>query len=147
MKRYGITGLLFAFVALAIAQTLPAFAQLPPPSTAKPEFKERPFGPLPAPTRPPAAKPKDVEESEPLPLGWKVGIGVAIALAVAGLLYGASRAWHSSNLFDYQHRFPVGNDAALRFGGKRSGGHMATLSFGDRADARREPQPSEAKHG
>lgn len=147
MSSCSRTTLLLGMVALVCVNVVSVFAQLPPPPAATPEFKERPYGPIPAPTKPPPAKLKDVEPSKPLPLGWKIGIGVGTALAVAGLLYGASRAWHSSNLFDQQHRFPVGTEAALRFGAKRCGGHMATIHFGDQSVGQRDRQPSEAKYG
>jgi hypothetical protein len=105
-------------------------AQLPPPAQATPDFKDRPYGPLPAPTKEPKAKPKDVER-KPIPVGWLIGGAASAVLGIAGILYGASKAWHSSNLFDREYRFPTSRDAALRFGGKRCGGHMATVQFGE----------------
>ena len=133
---------------LLCAMVQPLFAQLPPPPAATPEFKERPFGPIPAPTKEPKAKAKDIEPSKPLPIGWKIGIGAAIVLGTVGVLYGASKAWHSSNLFDREYRFPTGRTAALRFGGKRCGGHMATIRFGEPMPPpeRREAARSEAKN-
>ena len=124
----------------------PLVAQLPPPVAATPEFKEKPFGPLPEPTKEPRAKPKDTEPSKPIPIGWIIGGIASGVLGIAGLLYGASKAWHSSNLFDREYRFPVESEAALRFGGKRSGGHMATVQFGQPLVLPREPQGSEAKN-
>ena len=146
MKRHRALVLLLPLALLFGAGVHPLVAQLPPPAAATPEFKERPYGPIPAPTKEPRAKVKDIEPSKPIPLGWKIGGAVAAVLALAGLLYGASKAWHSSNLFDREYRFPTGSDAALRFGGKRCGGYMATLRFGEPAPRRREPQHSEAKN-
>jgi hypothetical protein len=133
---------------LLCTEAAPLFAQLPAPPAATPEFTERPFGPIPAPTKEPKAKAKDIEPSKPLPLGWKITIGAAIVLGTAGVLYGASKAWHSSNLFDREYRFPTGGTAALRFGGKRCGGHMATIRFGEPMSQpkQREPARSEAKN-
>ena len=147
-RRGRVLLLLLPLLLLVCAAVQPLFAQLPAPPAATPDFKERPFGPIPPPTQPPKAKPKDIEPSKPLPLGWKITIGAAIVLGTAGLLYGASKAWHSSNLFDREYRFPTGSTAALRFGGKRCGGHMATLRFGNpmAQPERREPAGSEAKN-
>jgi len=131
---------------LFCASALPLVAQLPPPQPGTPDFQDRPFGPIPAPTQEPPAKPKDVEESKPIPREWLIGGAIAWALAIAGLLYAANKAWYSSNLFDREYRFPEARDVALRFGGKRSGGHMATLRFGEPAPRRRVPDRSEAKN-
>jgi hypothetical protein len=137
--------LLLPLAALFCASGHWVVAQLPPPVAATPEFEERPFGPLPAPTKEPKAKPKDVER-KPIPVGWLIGGAASAILGIAGLLYGASKAWHSSNLFDREYRFPTGGEAALRFGGKRCGGHMATVRFGEGARRSREPARSEAKN-
>ena len=148
VRRGRVLLLLLPVLVLLCATVQPLFAQLPAPPAATPDFKDRPFGPIPAPTKEPRAKPKDIEPSKPLPLGWKITIGAAIVLGTAGLLYGASKAWHSSNLFDREYRFPTGDTAALRFGGKRCGGHMATIRFGDpfAQPERREAVRSEAKN-
>jgi hypothetical protein len=45
------------------------------------------------------------------------------------------RAWRAGNLFDREYRFPPVASAAIRLGGNRSGGHMATLNFRDPANA------------
>jgi len=103
-------------------------AQLPPPEPTRPEFVERPFGPIPPPTPTPSPK-RIVEESKPIPRSWIItGIVVAV-LATLALLYSGYRAWRSSNLFDRQYRFPKGPSAAVRFGGNKCGGLMATVSF------------------
>ena len=146
MKRHGALILLLALLAFCCASFVPVIAQLPPPTAATPEFKEKPFGPLPAPTQTPPPKAKDVEPVKPIPREWLIGGGIAWILAIAAVLWGANKAWHSSNLFDRQYRFPEGGEAALRFGGKRSGGHMATLRFGEPAPRRRDPAASEAKN-
>lgn len=146
MKRRRALVLVLPLLALWLASALPLAAQLPPPTGATPEFKEKPFGPLPAPTQTPPPKPKDVEPSKPIPREWLIGGGIAWVLAIAGVLWGANKAWHSSNLFDRQYRFPEGGEAALRLGGKRSGGHMATVRFGEPAPMPRKSAPSESKH-
>ena len=146
MTRSRVVVLLAFLMLLLCVAAHPLFAQLPPPPAATPDFKERPYGPIPAPTKEPKAKAKDTEPAKPLPLGWKITIGVAVVLGTAGVLYGASKAWHSSNLFDREYRFPTEGDAALRFGGKRCGGHMATVQFGEPLAPHPEPQRSEAKN-
>ena len=146
MNRRRAVILLLPFVFLVCASAASVVAQLPPPAQATPDFQERPYGPLPAPTREPKAKPKDVER-KPIPVGWLIGGAASAVLGIAGILYGASKAWHSSNLFDREYRFPTGGQAALRFGGKRCGGHMATVQFGDPITRpAREPAHSEAKN-
>jgi hypothetical protein len=145
MSRRRSVIFLLALVFLFCGSGESLFAQLPPPAAATPEFKERPYGPLPAPTKEPKAKPKDVER-KPIPVGWLIAGAASAVLGTAGILYGASKAWHSSNLFDREYRFPTGRDAALRFGGKRCGGHMATVQFGDPIARAREPARSEAKN-
>jgi hypothetical protein len=69
------------------------------------------------------------EPEKPLPRSWIIGGGIAVIAALAGLIYGASRVWHSSNLFDRQYRFPPPQEVPLRLGGEKSGGHMATVRF------------------
>ncbi|HEX8279832.1 MAG TPA: hypothetical protein VF551_00525 [Chthoniobacterales bacterium] len=103
-------------------------AQVPSPSASKPIFQPRPFGPVP-PAKETPPRPMDVDDEKPIPRGWIIGGVAAAVLAAAALLYGASRAWRSSNLFDRQYRFPADGDVALRFGGQKSGGHMATTRF------------------
>ena len=100
---------------------------LPPPKPAEPLFQERPFGPLPEASETPPPRKVETVEEEPIPRAWIIGGVAAAVLALAGILYGSARAWHSSNLFDQQYRFPVNNKPALRFGGARCGGHMATI--------------------
>jgi hypothetical protein len=68
-------------------------------------------------------------ESEPIPRGWIVGGAAAALFLGAGLLLAAIKAWRSSNLFERKYHFPPAGPAALRFGGKRSGGLMAAVDF------------------
>ena len=103
---------------------------LPPPSPSAPLFQERPFGPIPEPTPPPAGRRIELEERKSIPVGWLIAGGVAAFVATVALLYLAARAWRSSNLFDRQYRFPVRKDVAVRFGGTKSGGHMAAVRYG-----------------
>ena len=68
-----------------------------------------------------------------MPLSWKIAI-VATAFAVAAItLLFSMRAWRSSNLFDREYRFPEVTSVALRLGGNKSGGCMATIDFNERA--------------
>ncbi len=55
-----------------------------------------------------------------------------LALAGVAFLAFAARIWRSANLFDHSYQFPVPTaPAPLRFGGRRCGGHMATIDFRD----------------
>jgi len=112
------------------SQFFGAPSPMPAPTSAGDLFREKPFGPIPPPAPTPEIKTRDFEESKPIPVGWYIGGGVVAGLMVALLLWGAARAWHSSNLFDRQYSFPTGVQAALRLGGDRCGGHMATISLG-----------------
>ncbi|HEY1769330.1 MAG TPA: TPM domain-containing protein [Chthoniobacterales bacterium] len=62
--------------------------------------------------------------------GWLLTIfTVAVLLAVI-FLRSSARAWRSANLFDHSYRFREPDEPArLRFGGMRSGGTMATITF------------------
>jgi len=107
-----------------------AQSPMPAPSSANELFKDRAFGPNPPPTPTPRARPINPDDEKPIPVGWYIGGAAAALLALAGILYGTARASHSSNLFDRQYQFPVGSEPALRFGGTRCGGHMATVDLG-----------------
>ena len=109
--------------------TTPVPAELPPPSTSPPVFADRPFGPRPAPT-PPQPSVVRSQTAEPIPRSWIVG-GMALGALVAGaLLFFALRAWRMARIFGRQYRFPVPTHVAVRFGGERSGGLLATTRFG-----------------
>jgi hypothetical protein len=126
------------FFLLIASPAVSAQSPFPAPSSANSLFQEKPYGPLPPPTPTPSPKTVLVEEEEkPIPAGWRIGGIVAAVLALAALLYGAARAWRSSNLFDRQYRFPAGSEAALRFGANRCGGHMATIKLDASAAAPR----------
>jgi hypothetical protein len=56
-----------------------------------------------------------------------MGGAVALALIAAFLLYFAAKAWRASNIFGRKYRLPSPETAAVRFGGNRSGGLMATI--------------------
>ena len=117
-----------------------AAAQQATPSP--PIFDPRPLGVLPTPTPTPLRKFRPTEEERPISRGWKIAGGIAALLAAGGIVYGATRAWRSSNLFGREYVFPVSRDAAVRFGGEKCGGHMATVRF--RAE-RAPPARSKAK--
>ncbi len=120
--------ILAAVVCLLLMSVAGVEAQSPTPTP--PIFDPRPLGVIPTPTPTPIRKFTPVEEpAQPIPQSWKIAGGVAGALAVAGLLYGAARAWRASNIFDRQYVFPTSRDAAVRFGGEKCGGHMATVRF------------------
>lgn len=119
-------------------------AQLPEPSSAKPLFQDRAFGPTPAPTPTPARKRSNPRDEKSIPIGWIIGGAGVLALATVALLYGSQRAWRSSNLFDRQYHFPVAEEAAVRFGAKKCGGHLATVHFGPVANRQKE-EPSKAE--
>ena len=120
-----------ATICIFLVLASPAGA-LPPPSPSPPLFQDRPFGPRPAPTPPrPSVVRSDLRQ--PIPRGWIVaGAGFAV-LAGGAILFFAIRAWRVSRLFGRQYLFPVREKVALRLGGERSGGLMATARFGDAA--------------
>ena len=126
-----ICACLAALVLTASTSALCAPSPFPAPSSAQSLFQDRPFGPLPPPTATPSPKHIALEDEEPIPVSWRIGGIAAAVLALAGILYGAARAARSSNLFDRQYRFPEHGAAALRFGAMKSGGHMATIRFGE----------------
>jgi hypothetical protein len=128
MIRLPFLVLLLALVFFASKSAI--FAELPTPQPAAPLFQDRPFGPRPDPTDTPPARKLDEDDEKPIPLSWIIGGACAVALATAVLLYGSARQWRSSNLFDRQYRFPVLPNPALRFGGKKCGGHLAQIHFG-----------------
>lgn len=121
--------LTFGFLVLTTTLRAAEPTPLPAPSSANSLFKAQPFGPLPPPTPTPTPRRISLEEEEPIPTSWWVGGIAAAVLAVVGILFAASRAWRSANVFDRQYRFPEGGEAALRLGGSRCGGHMATIQF------------------
>jgi hypothetical protein len=116
-SRYTI----FVFVLIGFAIFAPlAFAQ-PDPSI----FDQRRYVPQETP-RPEAER---TPPSKPIPKVVLIA-GAAALLLVSGILLVRSvRAWRSSNLFDRQYRFPAPGPVALRFGGNRCGGQLATLTF------------------
>lgn len=70
-----------------------------------------------------------VRPVKPIPPVWIIA-GLAVFLAASGLvLVKAVRVWQAANLFGRQYRFPAPDSAALRLGGPKSGGEMATISF------------------
>ncbi|MEP6821334.1 MAG: hypothetical protein ABI946_03190 [Chthoniobacterales bacterium] len=134
MHRLRLTLLLtFAFLAFAKTPRAAEPTPLPAPSSANSLFKAQAFGPLPPPTPSPTPRHNSLEEGKPIPRSWWIGAIAIVVLAAIGILFAASRAWRSSNVFDRQYRFPEGGEAALRFGGTRSGGHMATIQFEPKA--------------
>jgi hypothetical protein len=69
--------------------------------------------------------------SEPIPRAWIVGGAAVVFLVGCVLVYAASRAWRSANIFERKYHFPPAGAAALRFGGNRGGGLMATIEPAD----------------
>lgn len=74
----------------------------------------------------------------PIALRWKIAVVLAVVVLSSALLWISIRVWRSSNLFDRQYRFPEVATAAERLGANRSGGHLATITFRDRAGPRNE---------
>ena len=127
--RFGARRLSILAAVLFCAVTVPpAVAELPPPSTSPPEFRDRPFGPKPPPT-PPRPSVVRSESPERLPRSWILGGAAFGALIGGGLLFFAFRAWRMARIFGRQYRFPVPAKVAVRLGGERSGGLMATTRF------------------
>jgi hypothetical protein len=118
---------LLLFLLMGTSLLAKAPTPFPPPQPAESLFHERGFGPTPEPTQALPSQKFDTEDEKPIPREWIIGGVAATVLAIAGILYGSARAWHSSNIFDQQYRFPVNDNPALRFGGLRCGGHMATI--------------------
>lgn len=82
----------------------------------------------------------------PAPLTWRPSRGMlllilaGLALAGLALLWFALRVLRRANVFDHSYRLPEPTaPAALRFGGRRCGGHQATSDF--RALARKPAPP------
>jgi hypothetical protein len=119
----------FAALLLLAATASPLVAQLPEPSPTAPIFEPRQFGPWGTPTPPMPTRYLEDAERKPIPREYIIGGAIALTVVAVLLLWGASRAWRSSNLFDQQYRFPVRGEAALRLGGKKTGGHMASISL------------------
>jgi hypothetical protein len=125
---------------LLIATASPVLAQLPAPSPTEPIFDKRPFTPWATPTPELPSRVLEDAERKPIPREWIIGGSVALVVVALLLLWGASRAWRSSNLFDQQYRFPVrGGEVALRLGGKKSGGHMASIALPERREKKAAP--------
>jgi hypothetical protein len=121
--------MIFVFVLVGFAISAPlAFAQ-PDPSI----FDERRYVPHEPPPPPDAERPPTL--AKPLPRAVLIAGTAAILLVSSLVLVKSVRAWRSSNLFDRQYRFPEPGPAALRFGGNRCGGHLATLKFRGAAEA------------
>lgn len=104
-----------ALVSFAAITSPSAFAQ-----GGKPKFDESHYLPEDRPT------PLRLEApGKPISRTWVIaGAGVGLLLAGA-VLYLAVKAWRSSNVFERKYHFPSAGQAALRLGGKRSGGFMA----------------------
>ena len=75
----------------------------------------------------------------PLPRKWIIGAGAFGAVAGGALLFFGVRAWRRSRLFGRQYRFTVPKNVAPRLGGERSGGLLASASFGEGGSRARAP--------
>lgn len=117
------------FLLFLLLAPLGGIAAQPSPEPSAPLFREKPFGPRPVPTLAPARSAPEPQTAEQIPLSWIIGGALAAALAIAILLLLSVRRWQSSNLFDRQYRFPVGPAPALRFGARKSGGHLARVDL------------------
>ena len=117
-------------IALFMATAAAAAPSLPPLSPSPPVFEPRPFGPAPPPTPPQPTVVRNVSPN-PLPRKWIVGAGALATVAGGALLFFGIRVWRTSRLFGRQYRFPVPDEVALRLGGERSGGLLATARFGE----------------
>jgi hypothetical protein len=73
--------------------------------------------------------------SKPLSRMSKLGVAASVMLVSLVVLLFSIRAWRAGNLFDREYRFPRVASVAIRLGGDRSGGCMATINFRDRPDA------------
>ena len=71
---------------------------------------------------------RNLPPSERVPRGVIIGAAVAAVFVGALLVFAAHRAWRSASVFERKYYFPASEkSAALRFGGNRSGGLMATI--------------------
>jgi hypothetical protein len=121
---------IFVFVLAGFAISAPlAFAQ-PDPSI----FDERRYVPTEPPPPPQAERPPT--PTKPIPRAVLIAGAAVFRLVSSLVLVKSVRAWRSSNLFDRQYRFPAPGPAALRFGGNRCGGQLATLKFRGAAEAK-----------
>jgi hypothetical protein len=79
----------------------------------------------------------ETQSRSPKPLSRMSKLGVAATAMLVSLivLLFSIRAWRAGNLFDREYRFPPVASVAIRLGGSKSGGCMATISFRDRPDA------------
>jgi hypothetical protein len=87
----------------------------------------------------PSVTPDQLVETQsrpPKPLSpmSKLGVAAAVMLVSLIVLLFSIRAWRAGNLFDREYRFPPVASVAIRLGGNRSGGCMATIRFRGRAD-------------
>jgi hypothetical protein len=71
---------------------------------------------------------------KPLSRMSKLGVAAAVMLVSLIVLLFSIRAWRAGNLFDREYRLPPLASVAIRLGGNRSGGCMATINFRDRPD-------------
>ena len=122
--------LALSVVSLHFSNAVAAPSPMPAPTSAGGLFQDKPFGPLPPPTPTPPIQIREFEDPKPIHFGWYVGGAVVTAATILLLLWGAARAWRSSNLFDRQYYFPTDPEPALRLNAVRCGGHMATIDLG-----------------
>lgn len=113
---------MFIFVLVGFTISIPLALAQPDPSM----FDQRRYI---APETPPPRGERLPSPSRSIPRAVLIA-GAALLLLVSGIvLFKSARAWRSSNLFDRQYRFPPPGPVALRFGGSRCGGQLATLKF------------------
>jgi hypothetical protein len=121
---------IFVFVLAGFAISASLAPAQPDPSI----FDQRRYAPQQQPPPPPHERMP--APAKPIPRAALIAGATVLLLVSSILLLKSARAWRSSNLFDRQYRFPAPGPAALRFGGNRCGGQLATLEFRGAAEAK-----------
>jgi hypothetical protein len=114
--------LIIASSPIARSQTLSLPSATPSPSAVA-SARENPFDQF----------VKAQAQRKPIPTSWKIAAAMVVVAIASVVLWISVRVWRASNLFDRQYRFPAVQSAALRLGGTRSGGLVASTKFRNRA--------------
>ena len=119
-------------------------AALPPPSPSPPVFQDRPFGPKPAPTPPrPSVVRARTRRADPAQLDSSAGLPSPRWRVAAAPRLRGPRVANVAAIRQAASASPFAASVALRLGGERCGGLLATASFGE--SSRPAPVASEAK--